>query len=108
MSVLVRITRDAEAGKKLAAEHAHWNAVLVERAEALDAALKSEGLAGAPWQGGFFITIATAHPYEVCDRLVSEGVFVVPLPEGLRVGICSLRVADAPRFAAAVRKCVGM
>ena len=108
MSVLMRITRDAEAGRKLAAEHAHWNAVLVERAEALDAALKSEGLAGAPWQGGFFITIATAHPYEVCDRLVSEGVFVVPLPEGLRVGICSLRVADAPRFAAAVRKCVGM
>ena len=108
MSVLLRVARDAEVAKKLAAEHAHWNAVLVKRAEALDAALKSEGLAGAPWQGGFFITIETANPYDVCDRLQSEGVFVVPLPEGLRVGICSLRVPDAPRFAAAVRKCVAL
>jgi hypothetical protein len=34
-----------------------------------------------------------------------EDVFVVPIPEGLRVGICGLRVQDAPRFAAAIRKC---
>jgi len=107
MSVLLRVTRDAEAARKLAAEHAHWNKVLVERAEALDAALKSEGLAGAPWQGGFFVTIETANPYEVCTRLQAEGVFVVPMPEGLRVGICSLRVQDAQRFAAALRKCLG-
>ncbi|MEP6835171.1 MAG: aminotransferase class I/II-fold pyridoxal phosphate-dependent enzyme [Gemmatimonas sp.] len=106
MSVLLRITRDADGAKKLAAEHAHWNRVLVTRAEALDAALKAEGLPGAPWQGGFFITIETANPYDVCTRLQAEGVFVVPMPEGLRVGICSLRAQDAPRFAAAVRKCL--
>ena len=55
MSVLVRIAKSAEAQQKLAAEHAHWNRVLTERAEALDAALKAEGLPGAPWQGGFFV-----------------------------------------------------
>ena len=106
MSVLLRVTRDAEARNKLAAEHAHWNVVLLARAEALDAALKAEGLSGAPWQGGFFITIETANPYDVCTRLQAEGVFVVPMPEGLRVGICSLRVQDAARFAAAIKKCV--
>ena len=106
MSVLLRVTRDAAVATKLAAEHAHWNKVLVERAEALDAALRSEGLVGAPWQGGFFITIETAKPYDVCTRLQKEGVFVVPMPEGLRVGICSLRSQDAPRFAAAIKRCV--
>lgn len=107
MSVLLRFTRDASATQKLAVEHAHWNQILAERAEAVDATLKAEGLPGAPWQGGFFITIETEDPYDVCNRLQGEGVFVVPMPEGLRVGICSLRVQDAPRFAAAIRKCVG-
>ena len=106
MSVLTRITRDAEAQNKLAAEHAYWNDVLLQRATALDVALRNEGLAGAPWQGGFFITIETAEPYTVCDRLQEHGVFVVPMPEGLRVGVCSLRVQDAPKFAQAVRMCL--
>jgi aromatic-amino-acid transaminase len=105
MSVLLRISRSVEAQQRLAAEHAHWNQVLLERTEALDAALKAEGLAGAPWQGGFFVTLEVANPAEVCDKLQAEGVFVVPIPEGLRVGVCALKANDAPRFAAAVRRC---
>ena len=105
MSVLLRISRSAEAREQLAAEHAYWNQKLIERTEALDAALKAEGLAGAPWQGGFFITLEVANPYNVCNKLQDEGVFVVPMPEGLRVGVCALKANDAPRFAAAVRRC---
>ncbi|MGV3707848.1 MAG: aminotransferase class I/II-fold pyridoxal phosphate-dependent enzyme [Gemmatimonas sp.] len=106
MSVLVRVAKDAAVQQKLATEHALWNGVLIERAEALDQALRNEGLPGAAWQGGFFVTIYTKNANDVCNRLQDEGVFVVPMPEGLRVGICSLRVQDAPRFAAAVRKCL--
>jgi len=40
----------------------------------------------------------------VCDRLQAHGVFVVPIPEGLRVGVCGLKTADAPRFAKALRE----
>ena len=86
-------------------EHAHWSAVLTERADALDAALRAEGLSAAPWDGGFFIMIEVGDPTAVSERLMAEGVFVVPIPEGLRVGVCGLRVTDAPRFAAAIRKC---
>ena len=82
------------------------SAVLTERADALDAALKAEGLAGAPWDGGFFITLELPDPHGVTQRLMNEGVFVVPIPEGLRVGVCGLRTSDAPRFAAAVRVCM--
>ena len=106
MSVLLRLAADAEGAAALAREHAYWSAVLIERADALDAALKAEGLEGAPWDGGFFITLEMSEPMAVTERLMEEGVFVVPIPEGLRVGVCGLRVADAPRFAAAIRKCV--
>lgn len=105
MSVLNRVQADVDAQAQLAGEHAQWSAVLTDRADALDAALKTEGLEGAPWDGGFFITLAMHEPFEVSDRLMDEGVFVVPIPEGLRVGVCGLRVADAPRFAVAIRKC---
>ena len=105
MSVLLRMQSDADSLAALAREHAHWSQVLTERADALDAALRAEGLTGAPWDGGFFITIELPDPVGVSNRLMDENVFVVPIPEGLRVGVCGLRVSDAPRFAAAIRKC---
>lgn len=105
MHVLLRMSVDTDAQAALAAEHARWRAVLVERTNALDAALRAEGLDGAPWDGGFFITLEMPDAIAVSDRLMEEGVFVVPIPEGLRVGVCGLRVSDAPRFAAAIRKC---
>lgn len=101
MSVLKRMAADADGQAALLAEHLHWSAVLIERADALDAALRAEGLEGAPWDGGFFITLDVSEPVAVCERLMDAGVFTVPIPEGLRVGVCGLRVSDAARFAAA-------
>ena len=106
MSVTLRFAADEASQAALAREHAVWSAVLIERADALDAALKAEGLEGAPWDGGFFVTLEMPEPMAVTERLMEEGVFVVPIPEGLRVGVCGLRVSDAPRFAAALRKCL--
>ncbi len=103
MSVLKRIAADKDAQAALAAEHRHWSGVLAARADALDAALQAEGLAPAPWEIGYFVTILTDDPKGVAERLMEHDVFVVPIPEGLRVGICGIRVADAPRFAAAIK-----
>jgi hypothetical protein len=108
MSVLLRMAKDPAARRVLAAEHAHWSTVLTERTDALDAALKAEGLAGAPWQGGFFVTIEVPDSFGVCERMQALGVFVVPIPEGLRVGVCGLKVADAPRFAAALKQALAV
>ncbi len=102
-SLVVNLHRDGKALEALAAEHKHWSEVLEVRAKALDEALKAEGLQGAPWQGGFFVTLPVADAFAVCERLKGHGVFVVPSPWGLRVGICGLKAADAPRFAQAIR-----
>lgn len=102
-SLVVKLHRDGKALESLAAEHKHWSDVLEARAQALDEALKAEGLDGAPWQGGFFVTLPVADAVAVCERLKTHGVFVVPSPWGLRVGICGLKTGDAPRFAAALK-----
>lgn len=106
-SLLLRLEKDGKAQARLAAEHRHWSEVLAARAQALDAALTAEGMKALHWQGGFFVTVATAGSEAVCGGLKAEGVFTVPLPEGLRVGICGMRASEAPRFAKALRKVLG-
>lgn len=106
MSVLKRMAASDMSQAALSAEHAQWSAMLTARADALDAALRAEGLPGAPWDGGFFITLEVAEPMAVCERLMEAGVFTVPIPEGLRVGVCGLRESDAVRFAAAYKAAV--
>lgn len=106
MSVLLRMTRDESAQRALAEEHARWSTILTQRADALDVALRAEGLSAAPWNGGFFVAILLDEPFAVAARLQEDGVFVVPMQEGLRVGVCGLKATDAPRFAAALRKCM--
>jgi aspartate/tyrosine/aromatic aminotransferase len=102
MSVLNRISRDAALQAKLEGEHAHWLTLLAERATAVDAALKAEGFPGAAYDGGFFVTLdGGANPTATCERMQAHDVFVVPMPEGLRVGICAMKAADAGKFAAA-------
>ena len=107
MSVMNRVAASSALQSQLADEHAHWSRVLTRRATALDAALRAEGLAGQPWDGGFFVMINADDPFAVSDRLTEEGVFVVPTEHGLRVGVCGLRESDAARFAAAMRRCAG-
>jgi hypothetical protein len=104
---MVRLGQDGKAQARLAAEHRHWSQILECRASALDAALEIEGMAGLGWQGGFFVTLGLAHAAEACSVLKAKGVYTVPLPEGLRLGLCGMRVEDAPRLAAALRGLVG-
>ncbi|HEX4846303.1 MAG TPA: aminotransferase class I/II-fold pyridoxal phosphate-dependent enzyme [Geothrix sp.] len=103
-SLMLRLAQDGKAQARLAAEHRHWSEVLAARALALDAALEAEGMEALQWQGGFFVTVPSASPTAACEDLKAEGVFTVPLPEGLRVGLCGLRAEEAPRFARALRK----
>jgi aromatic-amino-acid transaminase len=105
-SLLVRLARDGKAQERLHAEHRHWSDVLVTRALALDRALTAEGFPGVSWKGGFFVTLRLADSQATYRRMKTDGVYGVPLPEGLRVGLCGLRAQDAPRLAAALRRAV--
>ncbi len=102
-SLLVRLQNDPKRTEKLGLEHRHWSEVIETRSVALNNALHHEGLTGSPWHGGFFVTLRMEAPAAVADRLKAHGVYVVPLQEGLRVGICGLRSTDAHKFASALK-----
>ena len=104
-SLVVRLARDGKAQERLADEHRHWSQKLQVRAHALSDALRAEKLPGVPWQGGFFVTLQAPDPQGLATKLRERGIFVVPMAEGLRVGVCGLKAADAPIFALAYREC---
>jgi aspartate/tyrosine/aromatic aminotransferase len=103
-SLVVRLAKDGKAQARLADEHRHWSEKLEARALALSDALRRGKLPGIAWQGGFFITLPAVDPLAVVGKLKDRGVFVVPIPKGLRVGLCGLRAQDAPAFALAYRE----
>jgi len=104
MSVLNRISKDPALQAKLEVEHAHWRTLLAARATALDAALRDQGLPGCVYDGGFFVTLdGGADPFATCEKMQAHDVFVIPLPEGLRVGICAMKESDVRKFAVAYK-----
>ena len=103
-ALLLRLAKDGKAQEHLAAEHRHWSEVLAARALALDAAFMEAAMPPVHWMGGFFVCVPVPDPEATCARLKAQGVFTVPLPEGLRVGLCGLRAPEAPRFAQALRQ----
>ncbi len=106
-ALLLHLMQDGKAQERLAGEHRHWSEVLSARASSLDAALAAEDMPPVHWTGGFFVCVPVAEPERVCTRLKTEGVFTVPLPEGLRIGLCGMRAAEAPRLAQALRRALG-
>lgn len=103
-SLLLRLAKDGKAQEHLAAEHRHWSEVLSARASALDVALVEAGMPPVHWQGGFFVCVPVPDPESACTQLKARGVFTVPLPEGLRVGLCGMRALEAPRLAQALQQ----
>lgn len=103
-ALLLRLAKDGKAQMRLAEEHRHWSEVLEARAAALQAAMTELDLTPLSWRGGFFVTLPELDSSTRAARLRDEGVFAVPLDGGLRLGLCALRQADAPRLARALRK----
>lgn len=103
-SLLVRLERDGKRQEQLNAEHRHWSEILEGRAVALQQALRAQGLDGASWMGGFFTTLDLTDPQGVSARLRDQGVYGVPLPHGLRVGLCALPASEAARLAQALKQ----
>lgn len=106
-ALMLRLAADGKAQARLAAEHRHWSEMLAARALALDEALMGVGLDPLRWTGGFFAMFPAGDSEGVAGRLKGRGVFTVPVPEGLRIGLCGMRADEAPRLAQALGAAVG-
>lgn len=90
MVAIARLLTDPGLRPQVDAERAELIALLGRRVDAFNAAARAAGLSYPRYTGGFFTTVFVDEPFEAAAKMRAEGVFVVPIPGALRVGICAL------------------
>ncbi len=79
--------------------------LLKHRAELFIAEAKQVGLATLPYGGGFFVGIESQNP-QLFQNLVSEHIFVVPMPGLIRVALSSIKPSEVKRLVETIKKYV--
>ena len=106
MHAVTRLLTDPSLRSAVDAERRDLVGLLNRRVEAFNAAAHAAGLRFPRYDGGFFVTVFTPEARRAAARMREEGVFVVPVDGGLRVGICSTRAADVPRLVESMARAI--
>ena len=89
-AILSKIYSDPELKAKVFEERQGYREMLLRRGRAFEKAAAECGLEMVPFDAGFFASIPCSNPDEVAARLEKEGIFLVPIAEGLRVSVASV------------------
>jgi aromatic-amino-acid transaminase len=107
MAAVTRLLADPALREAVTGERAELTSLLNARVDAFNAAARVAGLVYPRYDGGFFVTVFARDPEGAAARMRKDGVFVVPVDGGLRVGICSVRAADVPRLVTSMQNALG-
>lgn len=102
---LVAITRllcDPEMSAAVRKEREGLKALLAARVAAFNRHATAAGLRYPRYEGGFFVTVFHDDPAPKAAAMKRDGVFVVPLKKGLRLGLCSVAERDIERLVKAL------
>ena len=81
--------------------------LLSERVAAFNGAARTAGLDFPRYEGGFFVTVFTAHARKAASICRQAGVFVVPLDGGLRLALCATPVGKVARLVKSLAEGIG-
>ena len=90
MAVLSGIMGDEAKLKAYEEEKQTYKDLLAVRAKAFVEGAKECGLEILPYRDGFFVSIPHEDPMKVCNELIKENLFLVPLKMGLRFAVCAV------------------
>lgn len=104
MSAVTRLLTDPALAAQVRRERAELVKLLGARVELFNTAARKRGLVFPRYEGGFFVTLLCDGAAERGRRLKDDGVFVVPLDGGLRLGLCAVPTAQVPRLVESVAR----
>ncbi len=108
MTAITRCLTDDALRPAVEAERAEFVSLLDARVQAFNECAQDAGLRYPRYQGGFFTTVMADDAPERAARMrADDGVFVVPIPGALRLGICALPAADIPRAVESLARALG-
>lgn len=89
--------------KDLNRERTENRNMISRRADIFTREAKVSGLDMIPYICGFFITVPTLHAKQICSILEKNNIFLVPLPQGIRIAVCSIPLRQMPGLAGSVK-----
>ncbi len=101
---VTRLLTDPVLSTQVKAERAELARLLAGRVDAFNLHARQAGLTYPPYDGGFFVTVLTPEAASVGAALRTQGVFVVPVDGGLRLGICAVPAAQVPELVSALAR----
>lgn len=93
-----------EGGEAWSKERDRLKTLLDNRRNTLIAECEKLGVPLNPTMDGFFAWIEAEDPVAVAEKCAENGVFLVPLTGGVRIGLCALPTESVPKVAQALSK----
>ena len=98
------VMHSSEEGEKRGKERDRLKTLLDNRRNTLIAECEKLGVPLNPTMDGFFAWIEAEDPVAVAEKCAENGVFLVPLTGGVRIGLCALPTESVPKVAEALSK----
>lgn len=108
MKTLATIYRDKSLLSEVQQERTEFLKIIKERARLFMTEAAQIKLGTLPYIAGFFMTIPTAKPDEICDQLNKDHIFLVPLDKGVRIAVCAIPSSKIPGLAASVKSAMAI
>ena len=93
-----------EGGKAWGKERDRLKQLLDDRRNILISECDKLGVPLNPTMDGFFAWIEAENPVAIAEKCAENGVFLVPLTGGVRIGLCALPLESVPEVAKALSK----
>lgn len=100
----IELYKNKEALASYYQEFHNWKTILRRRAEAFMNHIDKD--VATPYRDGFFVSIQCENPEEEVANLKKENIFLIPLPKGIRVAICSIREDQLPLAANGINRVI--
>ncbi len=100
--VMGKIYSDDALQAKVDEERRQYRDMLLERGKIFEQTLRENGVKSVPFTAGFFITIPSDKPDEICQKLEQQDIFCLALAKGIRVSIASISKEKCVKCAQAI------
>lgn len=105
---LATLHAEPERAAAWTSEVEHVRHLLRDRRDAFARAARHAGLPMAPGGPGYFAFLPHPEAAAITAAAEHDDVFLVPLADGVRVGLCAISAADAPRVAQALARALDL
>ena len=104
MRVIAKIYGDKNLYEECEKERDFYRDLLKKRGDAFLKSVEEVQLPITNYRGGFFVSVPCNDPAKLCERLIADRLFSVPLRKGIRLALCAISEEKCAQIPAMIKK----